>query len=99
MDFNINGMMGDIGIGGIAGLITGFALKKFIKLAMALIGAYLLSLFWLQQKGVITINTDKLFNLAGGLGSQIIGLGEKILGILPGSGAFLAGFYLGFHKG
>jgi uncharacterized membrane protein (Fun14 family) len=99
MNFDMSGMAGDIGIGGVAGFLTGFALKKFIKLATALIGAYLLSLFWLQQKGVITINTDKLFNLAGGLSNQIISLGQKVIGILPGTGAFLGGFYLGFHKG
>ncbi|NJE42671.1 FUN14 domain-containing protein [Thermococcus sp. GR6] len=99
MDLNLNAMIGDMGVGGIAGFLTGFAVKKVMKLAMALIGAYLLSLFWLQQKGVITINTDKLFNLTGDLTAQIASLGQKALGILPGTGAFIAGFYLGFSKG
>ncbi len=96
---DMNGMLGDVGVGGVVGFITGFALKKLVKLAMALIGAYILSLFWLQQKGVITVNTDKLFNLAGSVTSQITTLGEKVIGLLPGTGAFVAGFYLGFHKG
>ncbi|ANF22867.1 FUN14 domain-containing protein [Thermococcus piezophilus] len=99
MDLDVNAMIGDVGVGGIAGFLTGFALKKVMKLAMALLGAYMLSLFWLQQKGVITINTDKLFNLAGDLTTQIATLGQKVLGILPGTSAFVAGFYLGFHKG
>ncbi|NJE09688.1 FUN14 domain-containing protein [Thermococcus sp. MAR1] len=99
MELNLSAMVGDVGVGGIAGFLTGFALKKVMKLAMALIGAYLLSLFWLQQKGVITINTDKLFNLAGDLTTQIATLGQKVLGILPGTGAFIAGFYIGFQKG
>jgi len=92
-------MVGDLGVGGVTGFILGYALKKFMKLVVTIIGAYVLSLFWLQQKGVITINTDKLFNLTGDVTQQVIGLGEKAIGILPGTGAFIAGFYLGFHKG
>jgi len=99
MSFDMNGMVGGVGIGGVAGFLTGFALKKVMKIVMALIGAYLLSLFWLQQKGVITINTDRLFNITGDLTSQIVSISQKVIGILPGTGAFLAGFYLGFQKG
>ncbi|HDZ36256.1 MAG TPA: hypothetical protein ENH81_05035 [Thermococcus sp.] len=99
MELDLSGMVGDIGVGGVAGFLTGFAVKKVMKLAMALVGAYLLSLFWLQQKGVITINTDKLFNLTGDITTQIASLGQKVVGILPGTGAFIAGFYLGFSKG
>ena len=99
MEFNLSAMFGDMGVGAVVGFITGFALKKIMKLAMAIIGAYLLSLFWLQQKGVIEINQEKLFNLAAGWSSTIITLGEKVVGILPGTTAFLAGFYIGFRKG
>ncbi|AJC71211.1 MAG: hypothetical protein J7K48_02075 [Thermococcus sp.] len=99
MQFDLGGMVGDLGVGGVTGFILGYALKKFMKLVVTIIGAYVLSLFWLQQKGVITINTDKLFNLTGDVTQQVIGLGEKAIGILPGTGAFIAGFYLGFHKG
>ncbi|ASJ11870.1 MULTISPECIES: FUN14 domain-containing protein [Thermococcus] len=99
MEFNVNAMVGDIGVGGVVGFVTGYALKKLMKLALALIGAYVLSLFWLQQKGVITVNQDRLFNLASGWTSEIIGLSDKVLGILPGTGAFVVGFYLGFQKG
>ncbi|WP_054839862.1 FUN14 domain-containing protein [Thermococcus sp. JCM 11816] len=100
MEFDMGGMFGgDLGVGAIVGFVTGYALKKFVKIVMTLIGAYLLSLFWLQQKGVITINTDKLFNLSENVTQQVLGLGQKALGILPGTGAFVAGFYLGFKKG
>ncbi|GAB6136072.1 FUN14 domain-containing protein [Thermococcus prieurii] len=99
MDFNVSGMFGDVGVGAIVGFITGYALKKLMKIAMAIIGAYVLSLFYLQKKGVITINTDKLFNLTGSLTQQVVSLGQKVVGILPGTSAFVAGFYLGFKKG
>ncbi|NJE54859.1 FUN14 domain-containing protein [Thermococcus sp. 21S9] len=99
MDFNVSGMFGDMGVGALVGFITGYALKKLMKLAIAIIGAYVLSLFYLQQKGVITINTDKLFNLTGSLTQQVVSLSQKVVGILPGTSAFVAGFYLGFKKG
>jgi len=99
MEFDVNGLLGDMGVGALVGFITGYALKKLMKIAMAIIGAYILSLFYLQHKGVITINTDRLFNLTGGLSEQVAGLGEKVLGILPGTSAFVAGFYIGFKKG
>ncbi|HDD31751.1 MAG TPA: hypothetical protein ENF72_03935 [Thermococcus litoralis] len=99
MNLEFGGIMGDMGIGAIVGFITGYALKKFIKIVLTLIGVYLLSLFWLQQKGVITINTDALFNLAESATTSTLTLADKVVGILPGTGAFVAGFYLGFRKG
>jgi len=99
VEFDVSGMVGDVGVGAIVGFVTGYALKKLMKIAMAIIGAYILSLFYLQHKGVITINTDRLFNLTGSLTRQVVSLGQKVLGILPGTSAFVAGFYLGFKKG
>ena len=99
MEFDVSGMVGDVGVGAIVGFVTGYALKKLMKIAMAIIGAYILSLFYLQHKGVITINTDRLFNLTGSLTRQVVSLGQKVLGILPGTSAFVAGFYIGFKKG
>ncbi|NPA48306.1 MAG: hypothetical protein GXO14_06670 [Thermococci archaeon] len=99
MDVSMSGVLGDIGIWGFVGLVTGYAIKKLLKIVAVLIGAYIASLFWLQSKGVITINTQKLYNLTGNLANQGISLGQKIMGMLPGTGAFVAGFYVGFKKG
>ena len=99
MNLDLSGIMGDMSIGAAVGFITGYALKKFIKIVLTLVGVYLLSLFWLQQKGVITINTDALFNLAESATTSTLTLADKVVGILPGTGAFVAGFYLGFRKG
>ncbi|MDI3474938.1 MAG: hypothetical protein PWQ79_768 [Thermococcaceae archaeon] len=99
MEFNLGGMFGDMGVGALVGFITGYALKKFMKLVLAIIGGYLLSLLWLQQKGVISIRTEKLFNLAAEWSGEVISFGQKVIGILPGTTAFIAGFYVGFRKG
>ncbi len=98
-NINLNGIVGDMGVGGVVGFITGYALKKFIKLLLALIGAYVLSLFWLQQKGILTINTNALFNLTESTATKTLSMADKVMSVLPGGGAFVVGFYLGFHKG
>ncbi|ASA76979.1 MULTISPECIES: FUN14 domain-containing protein [Thermococcus] len=99
MEFDVSAMMGDMGVGAVVGFVTGYAVKKVMKLALALIGAYLVSLLWLEQKGVLIIDKDKLFNLAGEWTHEILTLGEKVMALLPGTAAFLGGFALGFHKG
>ena len=99
MEFDVNAMMGDVGVGAVVGFVTGYAIKKVMKLALALIGAYVASLLWLEQKGVLVLDKDRLFNLVGGWTHEIMTLGDKVIGLLPGTTAFLGGFALGFHKG
>jgi len=99
MGISLSGVGGDVGVGFIAGFITGYALKKILKVVLVLIGMYVLSLLWLQYKGVISINTNKLFNLSGSISNQAVSAAEKLLGILPGTSAFTIGAYIGFRKG
>jgi uncharacterized membrane protein (Fun14 family) len=99
MQFDTGAMMGDMGVGAVVGFVTGYAVKKIMKLALALIGAYVASLLWLEQKGVLIIDKDRLFNLVGNVTHNVIGLGDKVLALLPGTTAFVGGFALGFHKG
>ena len=99
MEFDVSAMMGDMGVGAVVGFVTGYAVKKVMKLALALIGAYLVSLLWLEQKGVLIIDKDKLFNLVGGWTHEIMTAGQKFVALLPGTAAFVGGFALGFHKG
>ncbi|WP_297464971.1 FUN14 domain-containing protein [Thermococcus sp.] len=99
MEFDLNAMMGDVGVGAVVGFVTGYAVKKVMKLALALIGAYVVSLLWLEQKGVIVINKDRLFNLVGEWSHEIMSAGQKVAALLPGTAAFMGGFALGFHRG
>ncbi|ASJ06599.1 FUN14 domain-containing protein [Thermococcus pacificus] len=99
MEFDVNAMMGDMGVGAVVGFLTGYAIKKVMKLALALIGAYVVSLLWLEQKGVLIIDKDRLFNLVGEWSHEVLTAGEKVMALLPGTAAFLGGFALGFHRG
>ena len=46
------------------GFIVGFAFKKLLKLALFIGGLYVASLYYLAQKGIITIDPQKLQQLA-----------------------------------
>ena len=99
MNYDVNGMFGDLTVFGVLGFITGYVVKKLAKLVLALIGAYIMSLYYLQSKGVITINQDALFKLGKEATNFAMTLGEKIIGLLPSVGGFSVGFMIGFHKG
>jgi len=98
-EFNLSGMAGDLTVFGILGFVTGYVMKKLAKLVLALLGAYIMSLYYLQSKGVITINQDALFNLSKQATNFVLTLGQKIIGILPSVGGFAVGFALGFQRG
>ena len=98
-EFNLGGMAGDLTVFGILGFVTGYVMKKLAKLVLALLGAYIMSLYYLQSKGVITINQDALFNLSKQATNFVLTLGQKIVGILPSVGGFAVGFALGFQRG
>jgi uncharacterized membrane protein (Fun14 family) len=99
MNYDVNGMFGDLTVFGILGFVTGYMMKKLAKLVLAFLGAYVMSLYYLQSKGVITINQDALFNLGKQATNFVMTMGEKIIGLLPSVGGFSVGFLVGFQKG
>jgi len=92
----------DLGSGFIIGFITGWAAKKAIKVLIALIGLYLLSLLYLANLGVIRINEDALLALIGSAENSVITYGSQLTGLIHSislGGGFAVGFTLGFKKG
>jgi uncharacterized membrane protein (Fun14 family) len=97
-----------LGIGGIAGFLIGYAIKKVIKIMMVIVGLFLAALLYLSHQGIITINWDKLEASATGAttmaNSSIPGLSDQVMAIaqnfgIPLTGSFAAAFVLGFMKG
>ena len=91
-----------LGIGGIGGLIAGYAIKKLSKLIAVIVGIFILALIYLSYIGVISINYTELSNQV----SKLIGLtGEAgnlitpIVSHLPFAASFIVGFVIGFKKG
>jgi uncharacterized membrane protein (Fun14 family) len=91
-----------LGVGGVGGFIVGFALKKLSKLTLVLIGVFILALIYLSTRGIININYDVfwtalagLLGLAGSAFSWLVG----VISILPFTGSFIAGFFIGLKLG
>ena len=52
-----------IGIGGLGGIIVGYALKKIAKILAVLLGLMFVGLQYLAYRGIIGINYDRLNEL------------------------------------
>ena len=104
---NFASMTGTIGGGFFTGLVTGWALKRIIKLVAIVVGIFLGALIYLQSKAIININWDKLQNISEAflstIGNSITNTGDisSITGNIgiPLTGSLSAGFAIGFMKG
>jgi len=91
-----------LGIGGVGGLIVGYAVKKLSKLIVILMGLFIIALLYLGTQGMININYEALWKAVAGLAgsagqafSWLVGL----ISLLPFIGSFIVGFLLGFKLG
>lgn len=89
----------DLGYAGFAGFVVGFAVKKLINLFLMFVGLYLLSLFWLQSKGIIDINWEQFWVLFKSLFHGVDAFVKGALKTVAFSSAFAGGFFLGFKAG
>ena len=99
MNAAITQLFFSLGIGGIGGFLIGYATKKVVKIAMFVLGLFLLSLFYLMSENVITINFENLYVMISNFFDQTIVFVTNIIPILPISGSFACGFVLGILKG
>jgi uncharacterized membrane protein (Fun14 family) len=96
-----------IGFGGTLGFILGYGLKKVaaivLKILALVAGLFMLGLTWLASIGVITVNfnafTATMENSFAGVISALVGSLALVAQVLPISGSFGLGFYLGAKKG
>jgi len=98
----ITPLLTQLGVGGVAGLCTGYALKKIGKLIAIILGLAFIGLELLAYKGIITINYDALVAWANGVIGQVgqaEGVLNVIIGNLPFAASFLVGFAIGFKMG
>ncbi len=91
-----------LGIGGIGGFLVGYATKKISKLIVVLSGLILIFLLYLGTNGIIAIDYGKL----GEVLNSLLGFAGKatiwligVIALLPFTGGFLAGFFLGLKMG
>jgi uncharacterized membrane protein (Fun14 family) len=95
-------LLTQLGVGGIAGLCVGYALKKVGKIIAFLLGIAFIGLELLAYRGIISINYTALDDWAKGVIGQVgqaEGLMTVIIGNLPFAASFLAGLAIGFKIG
>jgi len=91
-----------LGFGGIAGFIVGYAFKKLTKLLAIIAALFFIALIYLAYVGVISINFDALVKHIGellGTAGQATNWIAPIIGILPFAGSFIVGLFIGFKIG
>ncbi len=91
-----------MGIGGILGFFSGYAVKKIAKIIAVLIGLGALLLIYLGYEGIITINYDKSISddsEPNGNSSQASIALTPIIANLPFAGSFIAGVAVGAKLG
>ncbi len=93
---DISPIVGDLVMGGFAGFSVGYFAKKFLKLVAAITGGYLVTLIYLNSRGFISVNWDKITTSTNGILSMIWGLNVSV-GVM-GAGS-VAGFVLGWKSG
>lgn len=91
-----------LGAGGIAGFVVGYAVKKLAKIIAVVAGIFFLILLYLSYVDIIHVNYDKLkgaveklFGATGGATNWL----TPIIANLPFAAAFTAGLGIGLKVG
>lgn len=95
----LNPFISQFGVGGIGGFLVGYAIKKIIKIIGFLLGLCVLSLFYLDHVGLISVNYGRLTEAASGFLQSAVEFLPAIVGYLPLATSFTAGLALGIMKG
>ena len=114
MVIDLSSIATSIGIGGFLGFLTGYAIKKIIKIIIVVAGLLVGIMYYLQYNGLIALNWAKfeatlgnaLTNFNGfSLNTPFLpGISDQILDAIsnsgiPLTGGFAAGFAFGLSKG
>jgi uncharacterized membrane protein (Fun14 family) len=111
--FDAGFMLTSISSGGIAGFLIGYALKKGIKIIMGLVGLFLGALAYLNYKGLVTVDWEKIASVSNQAISEFsldsANFASSVMDTqvvptmmnfgVPLTGSFAAGFILGCLKG
>lgn len=101
---NINPSQLGAQMGGSAliGGVIGFAAKKIAKIIAIIIGAELVVLKFLESRGVLTVNWERLVNASENASTQVQPATQSFVETFvstAGIGAgFAAGFFVGFRR-
>ncbi len=93
----------EAGVPFILGLLIGYTVKKFIKVALTVAGLFTLLLLYLDWKGLVTVHWGKFSSALLNLSREGFERGEALIHFLVSSlmptSSFALGLYLGLKKG
>jgi len=95
-------LLTQLGVGGVAGLCVGYALKKVGKIAAFILGIAFIGLELLAYKGIIDIHYDTLITWGQEMIRQVgvlEGLMTLIIANMPFAASFLVGLAIGLKMG
>lgn len=103
-DINLTSLGLEFGGGAGIGAVIGFAAKKVAKLIAVIVGLELALFKFLESRGILTVDWDRLtagmFDLTSAASANTPpSWVNTILSTLSVSAGFTAGFLLGFRKG
>lgn len=86
---------------GVLGVISGFAVKKMLKIGVMIAGFCVLLVAYLDSKTAFDIKWEQSASVVegldiGALSSMVV---DFVLGFAPAVGGFSAGFMIGFYRG
>ena len=104
LDVNPTSLGLELGTGAVIGAIIGFAAKKVAKLIAVIVGLELALFKWLESRGILTVDWERLTAGFVDIGSTASSSTPpswlaSILSTLSISAGFAGGFFLGFKKG
>jgi len=91
-----------LGAGGVAGFIVGYALKKLAKIVAFIAGLFFIILLGLAAADIIKVNYDKLISAIEGLMRSVVGASSWITAViaaLPFAATFVVGLGVGLKVG
>lgn len=94
----------EVGGGAVVGALIGFTAKKVAKLIAIIIGIELALFKFLETRGVLDVNWDRIYSTAGettdvATSTEAPSWLMSFLSALPVTAGFAGGFLLGFKKG
>jgi len=94
----------EAGGGAVIGGVIGFAAKKVAKLIAIIVGLELALFKFLETRGVLEVNWEKLTNASANVtdaatGAEAPSWINSLLSTLPVGAGFTGGFLLGFKRG
>jgi len=90
-----NEVLKELGFGGAMGFLIGFTFKRIFKLLAFILGLYLISLIWLADNGVVTVNWAGLEGFAKSFFSSFNSFAQNIIKTASFGGGFAVGFAVG----